>query len=279
VKKTYDYPEDVLQFAIDQTDAALLVLTTASGGTLRAPGAIMAVTRTSHVGYISNGCVDADLILRARAGETGVFVYGESSPYRDIILPCSGRLEIQIYQDFKRDAVQMALSRLQAGEPTELVMDEEVISFLPRLKLRIAGKGAACIALSDLATAAGIKVHLQSPEAAISHNAEHLRDPNIPPHVTDDPRTAMVCLFHEHDWETALLKQAIDGPCFYVGAMGSVRTHENRCKILREIGASQKQIDMIKGPIGLIPAQRNARFLAVSILAEIIQVAQAKNLI
>jgi xanthine dehydrogenase accessory factor len=89
----------------------------------------------------------------------------------------------------------------------------------------------------------------------------------------------MVCLFHEHDWETALLKQAIDGPCFYVGAMGSVRTHENRCKILREIGASQKQIDMIKGPIGLIPAQRNARFLAVSILAEIIQVAQAKNLI
>ena len=89
----------------------------------------------------------------------------------------------------------------------------------------------------------------------------------------------MVCLFHDHDWEAALLKQALKGPAFYIGAMGSELTHKNRCATLRDMEVSEKLIDRIKGPIGLIPAQRDARLLAISILAEIIQTAQTQKLI
>ena len=112
----------------------------------------------------------------------------------------------------------------------------------------------------------------------MSH-VEHLNDPNNPPEVTDDARTAMVCLFHDHDWEGSLLRQALAGPAFYIGAMGSKRTHENRCQTLLEMGVAQNQIDRIHGPIGLIPALRDARLLAISILAEIVQTAQIQSLI
>jgi len=45
------------------------------------------------------------------------------------------------------------------------------------------------------------------------------------------------------------------------------------------MGVAQNQIDRIHGPIGLIPTQRDARLLAISILAEIVQTAQIKSLI
>ena len=89
----------------------------------------------------------------------------------------------------------------------------------------------------------------------------------------------MVCLFHDHDWEGALLQQALAGPAFYIGAMGSVRTHEIRCETLSELGVSQADIARIHAPIGLIASQRDARLLAISILAEIIQSAQEAELI
>ena len=277
--ETFDHAEDILRFCVEQTSVALIVLTDVSGGTLRARGAMMAVTDRSSAGYISNGCVDADIIARARSGEMGVFIYGEGSPYRDITLPCGGRLEVSIFQNPDRDMLNTARIDLNARRETELKIGETTLSLKPRLKLRIAGRGAACVALAELAQNSGFDVHLQSPEANLISHVEHLTDPNSPPEMSDDTRTAMVCLFHDHDWEAALLKQALKGPAFYIGAMGSELTHKNRCATLRDMEVSEKLIDRIKGPIGLIPAQRDARLLAISILAEIIQTAQTQKLI
>ena len=117
------------------------------------------------------------------------------------------------------------------------------------------------------------------PSPIFCRNAEHLIDPDHPPKLSDDERTAVVCLFHDHDWEAALLKQALEGPAFYVGAMGSELTHKDRSEKLARSGVSQQKIDEIKAPIGLVSAQRDSRFLAISILAEIIETAQSKRLI
>ena len=276
---TFDQAEDILRYCADQTHVALIVLTRVTGGTLRARGAMMAVTESSSAGYISNGCVDADIIARARSGETGEFIYGEGSPYRDIILPCGGRLEIVIFQNPNREKLNATRVDLEARKETKLKLGETSLVFKPRLKLRIAGRGAACLALAELAAKSGFEVQIQSPEADLVSHVEHLNDPNNPPEVTDDARTAMVCLFHDHDWEGGLLRQALAGPAFYIGAMGSERTHENRCQTLLEMGVAQNQIDRIHGPIGLIPALRDARLLAISILAEIVQTAQIQSLI
>lgn len=279
MKTTFDHAEDILRYCVTQTRVALVVLKRVTGGTLRARGAMMAVTETSSAGYISNGCVDADIIARARSGESGNFIYGEGSPYRDIILPCGGRLEISIFQNPNRDMMNLARVDLEARKETKLKLGDVNIDLIPRLMLRIAGRGAACLALAELATNSGFDVHVQSPEADIWPRSEHLIDPISPPGHSDDPRTAIVCLFHDHDWEGVLLKQGLAGPAFYIGAMGSTRTHESRCATLFQMGVLQCQIDRIRGPIGLIPAQRDARLLAISILAEIIQTAQIQKLI
>ena len=259
--------------------AALVVLTSVTGGTLRERGAMMCVTTERVSGYISNGCVDADIIARARAGQSGTFIYGEGSPYRDIVLPCGGRLELSIFQKAERSIIEKALFKLEKREPADLELGDNRLAFSPRIKLRIAGRGAACVALSELAQLSGFDVVLQSPDVDGLPKAQHLIDPNNPPHTEDDAWTAVVCLFHDHDWEPTLLRQALDGEAFYIGAMGSERTHEIRCQNLMALGLSKLDVARIHGPIGLVESQRNARLLAVSILAEIIQFAQRAELL
>ena len=276
---TFDHAEDVLRDCAGESDAVLVVLTDVTGGTLRARGAMMAVTKSRAVGYMSNGCVDADIITRARAGQSGAFIYGEGSPYRDIVLPCGGRLEIEIIQNPDREAIRSALNDLESRRVTELRLESVSVFLVPRIRLRIAGRGAVCVALSELAELSGFEVLVQSPDTDLLPNSQHLTDPNAPPVVNDDSRTAVACLFHDHDWEAALLQQALDGPAFYIGAMGSEHTHEMRCKRLSDLGVSNAEIARINGPIGLIAAQRDARLLALSVLAEIIQNAQAAKLL
>ena len=279
MSQTFDRAEDVLRYCAGHADAALVVLCDVMGGTLRAKGAMMVVTKDNVAGYISNGCIDADVIARARDGQSGTFIYGEGSPYRDIALPCGGRLEIEIIQKPNLAAIQTALNGLERRELTRLNLGGLSLSLSPRIKLRIAGRGEACLALAEYAQLSGFDVQVQSPDADILPHVQHLTRPANPPEVEDDERTAMVCLFHDHDWEAALLQQALAGPAFYIGAMGSVRTHDIRCETLTELGVSKVDISRIHAPIGLISSQRDARLLAISILAEIIQTAQKAQLI
>ena len=105
---------------------------------------------------------------------------------------------------------------------------------------------------------------------------DHLTDLSSPPEVTDDKWTALVLMFHDHDWEYALLEQALKGNAFYIGAMGSIRTHQDRCEMLKDKGVSPEDIARIHGPIGIIPTMRDANLLALSTLAEIVKNAQDK---
>jgi xanthine dehydrogenase accessory factor len=77
-------------------------------------------------------------------------------------------------------------------------------------------------------------------------------------------------MFHDHDWEAALLKQALASDAFYIGALGSARAHDARCQSLLDLGLFAAQIERIHGPIGIIPSMHDASSLAISVLAEII---------
>lgn len=279
MSQIYDYPEDVLRASLGKTEIAIVVLTAVSGGTLRSPGALMAVTPSEVFGYISNGCVDADIVAHARAGQSGTFIYGDGSPYRDIILPCGGCLQVTIVQSPDMSYLADTLRDLEQRNVAVLTLDECSIALVPRLRLRLAGRGEACLALAELAQRGGFDVTVQSPDEDIMSGYIHLKNPNNPPNITDDSRTAFVCLFHDHNWESGLLKQALSGSAFYVGAMGSARTHQIRCQKLIEMGVSDDDISRIKAPVGLVASQRNARFLAVSILAEILDEAKRAELI
>lgn len=246
---------------------------------MRSAGAMMAVSSETVAGYLSNGCVDADIVMRARRGDAGRFVYGEGSPFRDIVLPCGGRIEIEIVPQPDGHQIAKAVAALNNREPFLFKLEDGFQTMLkPKLRLRIAGRGEALTSLARLAKTSGLEVVLQSPED-VDGDYTPLLDPSNVPESHDDDRTAVVTLFHDHDWEPELLRQAAQGPAFYIGAMGSARTHLLRRERLAMMDVSSDLIDRVRGPVGLLPAMRDANLLAVSILAEILQVAQSKDLL
>ncbi len=279
VNTTFDHPHDVLRFCEDQPDASLVIVTSVTGGAMRSAGAMMAVSAGRVAGYISNGCVDADIIMRARRGDAGRFVYGEGSPFRDIVLPCGGRIEVHIWSNPDQDLISHAVSALNRRESFTFILNDNFQTVLkPKIRFRIAGRGDALMSLYRLATISGLDVVIQSPDE-FDGDYMPLVDPSNVPEIDDDARTAVILLFHDHDWEPEILKQAVEGTAFFVGAMGSVRTHALRCDRLAALGVSGELIEAIRGPIGLLPAMRDANLLAVSILAEVLQVAQSEGML
>ncbi|MDB4168466.1 XdhC family protein [Planktomarina sp.] len=84
-----------------------------------------------------------------------------------------------------------------------------------------------------------------------------------------DPRTALVTLTHDPKMDTPALQQAVTSDAFYIGALGSTRTHTKRRQSMLELGVSAAQFARIQGPVGLDIGSRNPAEIALSILAAI----------
>jgi len=87
-----------------------------------------------------------------------------------------------------------------------------------------------------------------------------------------DSRTALVLLTHDPKIDDAALEPALRSECFYIGALGSTRTHAKRVTRMQEAGHSEAAIGRIHGPIGLDIGAAGPAEIAVSILAEMTQV-------
>lgn len=88
---------------------------------------------------------------------------------------------------------------------------------------------------------------------------------------TDD-RTVICVLTHDPKFDVPVLQRALIMPARYIGAMGSIRTHEDRLRRLREAGVSEQAIARLSSPIGLDLGARTPEEAAVSIAAEIIAI-------
>ena len=88
--------------------------------------------------------------------------------------------------------------------------------------------------------------------------------------LAPDARTAVVTLSHDPKLDDPALIAALGSPAFYIGALGSRRTHAQRLERLREAGL-ESQSGRIRAPVGLDLGGRSPAEIAVSILAEIIQ--------
>ncbi len=148
----------------------------------------------------------------------------------------------------------------------------------PVLRLVVMGHGAEPAAMLDIARASGADVMLLSPQATLVHDArqagisaEHLRFVGRADGLAVDPWTAVVTLFHDHDWETPLLLQVLEQRPFFVGATGSMRTHRERQRRLLEAGANSRDVARIVGPVGLIKATRDPQTLALSTMAQVVE--------
>lgn len=275
-----DEPEAVLRFlaaALDEgMGCALATLVEIRGGSARALGAQMAVRADGlFCGHVSGGCVEAAVAREAmnavEAGADRFLHLGEGSPFFDIRLPCGGGIRLAIHVLKEGRAVRQALACLAARRPAALAYDAAARSlealaaegrtrwqegrflrfYRPRLRVALSGRSIEAMATAGVAAAAGYETVFAEGGADF------------------DADTAAVFLQHDLERELPLLARALEGPAFYIGALGSARTHERRCAALRGLGFGEAALARIRAPVGLFPKARDARSLALSVVAEI----------
>ena len=81
---------------------------------------------------------------------------------------------------------------------------------------------------------------------------------------------ALITLTHDPKIDDPALNHALKNNFFYIGALGSKKTHENRCKRLKEAGFNQKEINSIHGPIGIKLGGKSTPEIALSIAAQLV---------
>ena len=157
-------------------------------------------------------------------------------------------------------------------------VDADIFSLIYNPSLRMVIVGAVHIAQSlvQLARIAGYDVTLVDPRESF---ASATRFPGETM-VTDwpdealkniglDARTAVVTLSHDPKIDTPALEVALNSNAFYIGSLGSKRTHGKRVAALGEAGFTAAQINRIHGPVGADIGAATPAEIALSIMAEI----------
>ncbi|MBY4840422.1 XdhC family protein [Pantoea sp. DY-5] len=277
-----DDSESILRFALEAMEAdsaaVLVTLVEIRGGAARALGAQMVVREDGrYCGYVSGGCVEAAAAYEAlqviATGKDRFVRYGEGSPYLDIVLPCGGGITLAFHQ--LRDAQPLrnvldllakrqpaalrylpTFQRLASAACTEMTGWQEdafITGYLPKTRVAVYGRSVEALATASIAQAAGYEVL----------SGEDVQAQAV------DPFTAVILLYHDLERELPVLLAALRSAPFYIGALGSRRTHATRIKKLLSLGFSEEEIARIKAPIGIFAQARDARTLALSIVADV----------
>ncbi|HEX4635027.1 MAG TPA: XdhC family protein [Rhizomicrobium sp.] len=177
---------------------------------------------------------------------------------------------------------------LAAGEDTSrrVAMDDNDWFLTPyHVPWEIVIVGAVHIAqaLASLAEPAGYRVRVIDPRTPY---ATQERFPGIAlEHAWPDEalagrpltaHSALVALAHDPKLDDMALMAALRSPAFYVGALGSTRTHARRLARLQAMGLTQNEIAKIHGPVGLAIGARTPAEIAIAILAEIVKLRRQK---
>ena len=88
--------------------------------------------------------------------------------------------------------------------------------------------------------------------------------------IETNENTALIALTHDPKIDDPALQHALKKKFYYIGALGSKKTHKDRCQRLKEAGFNDEQINSIHGPIGIKLGGRSAPEIALSIIAQLV---------
>ena len=88
--------------------------------------------------------------------------------------------------------------------------------------------------------------------------------------IETNTNTALIALTHDPKIDDPALQHALKNNFFYIGALGSKKSHVNRCLRLKEAGFGKEEIDSIHGPIGIKLGGKSAPEIALSIVAQLV---------
>ena len=173
------------------------------------------------------------------------------------------------------------IARAIAEDKSGILEDDRTFLqvFNPPLRLIVVGAVHIAQALVPMAMLAGYGVTVVDPRRAWATDA---RFPEVAL-ATDwpdqalqalgpDHRTAVVTLTHDPKLDDPALVVALGAPVFYIGALGSKRTHAKRRQRLGEMGVTDADLARIHGPIGLAVGAKSPAEIAIAILAQMTQV-------
>jgi xanthine dehydrogenase accessory factor len=192
----------------------------------------------------------------------------------------SGEQRLVKARDFAADPLAAELSKqLRMGKSGMVEAGGRKLFlnvYAPTAKLVIIGAVHISQALAPLARSLDYDVTIVDPRTAF---ASPERFPDVPlvaewpdvalPPLNIDHYTAFVAVTHDPKIDDPALLHAFNCDCFYIGALGSRKTHGKRAERLRGMGASEADIARIHAPIGLAIGAVSPSEIAVSIMAEI----------
>jgi xanthine dehydrogenase accessory factor len=184
------------------------------------------------------------------------------------------------------EAAKAALFRDQSS--TVSIGNEEwfLHAYNPPMRLIIVGAVHIAQALVPIAAQLGLAMIVVDPRRSFASDE---RFPNVsistdwPDEAMDalrpDTRTAVVTLTHDPKLDDPALDRALRSGAFYIGALGSRRTHASRLDRLRALGHDDAALARIRGPVGLNIEAVTAPEIALSIVAELVAVRRGAKLV
>ena len=154
----------------------------------------------------------------------------------------------------------------------------------PPPRLIIVGAVHVAQALVPMAAMVGLAVTVVDPRRAFATEERFAADATLVDEWPDDAltalkpdsRTAIVTLTHDPKLDDPALDVALRSEAFYIGALGSRRTHGKRVERLTEAGHSAEAIARIRAPVGLDIGAVTAPEIALSVIAQVVAARRGK---
>ncbi len=284
---------------------AVATIVALDGGGPRPVGTQMVIGEDVLSGFLSGGCLEADVVGHAEAcladGEPRRLVYGTGSPWPDIRLLCGARIDIMVeriapddaavgallaLRDARAAAVWISDGRRRACAPTgdaPRVWDGAFQRpFEPVPRLVVLGGDPTALAIAQLGGQAGFETTLVRPKGpetpppfAVAYSRDEPAEALAA--IGLDPWTAVAVATHEAEADHAALTFALPSPAFYVGALGARRRAADRLAWLRASGVGEGDIARLRTPIGLAIGGKAPWEVAISVLGEITQQRYARS--
>jgi len=263
-KQSRELIGDAIRWLQQGHTIAMLTLVNIEGNAPYPVGSQMLVRNDGEFcGQITGGCAETALVQQALTAisksENTTERYGLNSRYFDIQLPCGSGLDIEFdVATSLQDYVEIA----EHLEQRQAITKSRVKTYYPNPRILLFGQGPIMPSLMELATQSGFDVMCFDHHESYAHP------------ISDycDQFTALVSLFHEHELEIDILASALTTDLFYIGALGSKRTHVARLKSLSEKGVDEASLNKIHGPVGFDLGATTPSQIAVSVLAQVIAV-------
>ena len=188
-----------------------------------------------------------------------------------------------VKNDALRDVLEKRLRMAKSGMEDTPQGRFFLTVYVPSPRLVITGAVHISQALAPIAQLLGYDVTIVDPRTAFA-SIERFPDvkviaewPDVAlPPLAIDHYTAFVALTHDPKIDDPALEHALARDCFYIGALGSRKTHAKRVERLKQAGISEADIARIHAPIGLDIEAVSPGEIAVAIMGEITQVLRQK---